>query len=153
MILDANFLEFIECLNKNEVRFVLIGGYAVVLNGHSRSTGDLDIFIESTEENAEKVLKAIDDFGFGSIGFTKEDLLYKDGVVQMGTPTIRSDILSNVDGITFEETFASAKDHVEENVSMKVIHINHLIASKLAVGRKKDIADVEALQKILNKRK
>ena len=153
MILDANFLEFIECLNKNEVRFVLIGGYAVVLNGHSRSTGDLDIFIESTEENAEKVLKAIDDFGFGSIGFTKEDLLDKDGVVQMGTPPIRIDILSNVDGITFEVTFASSKDHVEENVSMKVIHINHLIASKLAVGRKKDIADVEALQKILNKRK
>lgn len=105
MILDANFLEFIEYLNKNEVRFVLVGGYAVVLNGHNRSTGDLDIFVERTENNIEKVLKAIDDFGFGSISFTKADLMDKDSLVQ------------------------------------------------IAVGRKKDIADVEALQKIINKGK
>ncbi len=153
MILDANFLEFIECLNKNEARFVLVGGYAVVLNGHNRSTGDLDIFIERTEENIERVLTAIDDFGFGSIGFTKEDLLDTTSLIQMGLPPIRIDILSDVDGITFEETYKEAKDYEEEGVKMKVIHVNHLIATKLTVGRKKDIADVEALQKIINKGK
>jgi hypothetical protein len=75
MIFDSLFLEFLDLLNKNNARYVVIGGYAVVIHGVNRTTGDLDIFIERTKENAEKILKTVDEFGLGSIGFTEDDLL------------------------------------------------------------------------------
>lgn len=153
MILDFNFLEFIECLNKRGAKYVLIGGYAVVLNGHSRSTGDIDFFIERTEDNIDKVLQAIEDFGFGGIGFTREDLMDEGSIVQMGVPPLRIDILSSLPGVRFEEVWDEANEYEEEGIKLKVININHLIANKLAVGRDKDKADVTALQKILNKKK
>lgn len=153
MILDINFLEFIECLNKRGAKYVLIGGYAVVLNGHSRSTGDIDFFIERTEDNIDKVLQAIEDFGFGGIGFTREDLMDEGSIVQMGVPPLRIDILSSLPGVRFEEVWENANEYEEEGIKLKVININHLIANKLAVGRDKDKADVTALQKILNRKK
>jgi len=153
MILDFNFLEFIECLNKRGAKYVLIGGYAVVLNGHSRSTGDIDFFIERTEDNIDKVLQAIEDFGFGGIGFTREDLMDEGSIVQMGVPPLRIDILSSLPGVRFEEVWENANEYEEEGIKLKVININHLIANKLAVGRDKDKADVTALQKILNRKK
>jgi predicted nucleotidyltransferase len=153
MLLDSNFLEFIGFLNKNDVRFVLVGGYAVVINGHNRTTGDLDIFIDIEDSNIDKILKAIDDFGFGSIGFTKDDFKDENSIVQMGVPPLRIDILSSLPGVTFEEVIDSAKDYEEDDVKMKVIHINHLIKNKIAVGREKDNADAKALQNILKREK
>lgn len=152
MILDSNFLEFIECLNKNNVEYILVGGYAVVLNGVNRTTQDLDIFIRRTDENADKVLKAIDDFGFGSIGFTKADLQDKQGIVQIGRPPLRIDILCELPGVDFETAYNEANDYEEEGVRIKVMHINQLITNKLAVARDKDLADAKALQKILKRK-
>lgn len=152
MILDSNFLEFIECLNKNKVEYILVGGYAVVLNGVNRTTQDLDIFIRRTDENADKVLKAIDDFGFGSIGFTKADLQDKQGIVQIGRPPLRIDILCELPGVDFETAYNEANDYEEEGVKIKVMHINQLITNKLAVARDKDLADAKALQKILKRK-
>ena len=141
---DANFLEFIECFNKNQVAYVLVGGYAVVLNGHSRTTGDMDFFIERTEENAKRVIKAIEDFGFGSIGFTVDDIMDESGFVRMGIEPLRIDILNTLPGVTFEEVYNGASTHEEHGVKIKVIHINHLIQNKTEVGRPQDIADVRA---------
>lgn len=153
MILDSNFLEFIEYLNKEGAKYVLIGGYAVVINGHSRSTGDIDIFIKIDNDNVEKVLMAIDDFGFGSIGFTAEDLTDEGSIVQMGVPPLRIDILNAIDGVTFDEAYKMAIEYEEEGVKMKVMHINHLIQNKEASGRDKDRDDAAALKKIIKKGK
>jgi predicted nucleotidyltransferase len=152
MIFDSNFLDFIKCLNSNKVAYVLVGGYAVVINGHTRTTGDLDVFVRGTAENAIKVIEAIDDFGFGSIGFTKEDILDSNGFVRMGVEPLRIDIFSSLPGVTFDEVIREANEYKEEDITMKVIHINHLIQNKLAVGRPQDIADVRALQKILKRK-
>jgi len=113
----------------------------------------MDFFVERTIANAEKLIKAIDDFGFGSIGFTIEDIMDENGFMRMGKEPLRIDILSSLPGITFDEVINSAEVYEEDGVKIKVIHINHLIKNKLAVGRPQDIADVKALQKIINRKK
>ena len=153
MIFDTLFLEFIEALNKNEARYVLIGGYAAIIHGVNRVTGDLDIFIERSRENAIKILKAIDDFGLGSIGFKEEDLVNEDFVVQMGRPPYRIDILNSIPGVTFEEAYNAAVLYEEDDIKIKCIHINHLLNNKKAVGRNKDLMDVKALEKIIKRNK
>jgi len=153
MIFDSIFLEFIDTLNKNDVRYVLIGGYAAIIHGVNRVTGDIDIFIERSSENAVKVLKAIDDFGLGSIGFTEKDLTDEDVVVQMGRVPYRIDILNAIPGVTFDEAFSSAIIYEENDVRVKCIHINHLLNNKRAVGRNKDLMDVKAIEKILKRKK
>jgi predicted nucleotidyltransferase len=145
MIFDPNFLEFIDCLNKREAKYVLVGGLAAVIHGVNRVTGDMDIFIEASKPNASVVLAAIDDFGFGSIGFTEDDLLNPEMVVQMGRVPLRIDILSELPGINFKEVFDRAIEFKTDGVTMKVIHVNDLIANKESVGREKDIMDVKAL--------
>ncbi|MEN9522386.1 MAG: hypothetical protein RL065_763 [Bacteroidota bacterium] len=153
MFFDENFIEFISLLNKNEVKYVLVGGLAVVLNGHSRTTGDMDIYYEREENNVLKILKTIKDFGFGGIGFTKEDLMDVNGIVQMGRPPLRIDLLCELPGVNFKEVFESAFKYEDSGVTMKVIHINHLINNKIAVGRDKDLSDAKALKKIIDRRK
>lgn len=153
MIFDPIFLEFIDTLNKNNVRYILIGGYAAIIHGVNRVTGDIDIFIERSVENAVNVLKAIDDFGLGSIGFTEKDLTDEDVVVQMGRVPYRIDVLNAIPGVTFEEAFNSAVIYEENGVKVKCIHINHLLNNKKAVGRPKDLMDVKAIEKILKRKK
>jgi predicted nucleotidyltransferase len=150
-IFDVNFLEFLDCLNKREAKYILIGGLAVIIHGVNRTTGDMDIFIEPSVENANKVLNAINDFGFGSIGFTIEDILNPDIVVQMGRVPLRIDILSELPGIIFSKTFEQALELETEGIKIKVIHINDLITNKEIVGRGKDILDVKALKEIIRK--
>jgi predicted nucleotidyltransferase len=150
---DSNFVDFIECLNKNDAKYVLVGGYAVVINGHTRTTGDIDFFVKRTEENAKNVIKAIDDFGFGGIGFTIDDVLDENGFMRMGIEPLRIGILSSLPGVSFDDVYNQAEEHEDGGVKFKVIHINHLIQNKLAVGRPQDIADVNALQKILKRKK
>jgi predicted nucleotidyltransferase len=152
-MLDPDFLDFIESLNKYKAAYVLVGGYAAIINGHNRTTGDLDIFVERTEENAIKVISAIEDFGFGSIGFTVKDVLDENGFMRMGVEPLRIDVLNSLPAVTFEEVYQQSEEYEDEGVKMKVIHINHLIANKRAVGRPKDMADVRALEKILKRKK
>lgn len=150
--MDENFLEFIELLNKHEVKYVLIGGWAVIFYGYERTTGDMDIFIERTEENAEKVLNALRDFWGSTIGFTKEDLLDEDEICHMGQKPLRIDILNSIPGVTFKEVYATSNFYEDSGVRIRCIHINELIENKKASGRLKDLADAEKLEKILKKR-
>ncbi len=152
-IFDPLFLEFIQLLNRNNAKYILIGGYAVILNGVNRTTGDMDIFIENTVSNAEKVLKTIDDFGLGSIGFSIEDLTEENSVVQMGRIPYRIDILNSIPGVSFEDAFSKSDIFIEDNIEVRCIHIDHLIDNKMAVKRDKDLSDAKALKKILNRRK
>ncbi len=131
----------------------MIGGYAVVINGVNRTTGDLDIFIERTRENATNVLKAIYEFGLGSIGFTEDDLVDEDWIVQMGRIPYRIDILNAIPGVTFAEAYEASVIYEEDHIAIRCIHINHLINNKKAVGRNKDLMDVKTLEKILKRKK
>ena len=96
---NQDFKEFIESLNANQVRYLVIGGYAVALHGHPRYTKDLDVWVECSPDNALALLKALGQFGMGSLGLTVDDFLVPDQVVQLGYPPNRIDILMVVSGI------------------------------------------------------
>lgn len=103
MIFDQNFIEFIELCNQYGVRYLVVGGYAVGIHGYPRNTGDMDIWIEKSDSNADNMMKVIERFGFASLGLTKEDFLTKDYITQLGYPPLRIDILSDLAEINFIE--------------------------------------------------
>lgn len=152
MTLNDNFIEFINLLNKNEVKYVLVGGWAVIFEGYSRTTGDIDFLVEISEDNADRILESIRQFWGSVIGFVKDDFLKEDNVIMMGRPPFRIDILTSISGVTFEEVFESSKIYKEEHFEVRCIHINELIRNKKSSGRFKDLADAEMLEKILRKR-
>lgn len=154
MIFNQDFTDFINLLEKNQVRYVLVGGLAVVMNGYFRTTKDMDIFFEASGENCHRLLKVISDFGFGYLKLTEDDLADKRGFIKLGTEPNRIDLFCDLPGVSFDEVFANAFEYKEEDssFSVKVIHINHLIQNKRAVGRTQDKLDIEKLEKILKRK-
>ena len=102
---SPDFREFVELLNKNDVLYMIVGGYAVGFHGHPRYTGDLDIWLLPTQENAIKIIKAIESFGFGSLGISEKDLSSEGLIIQLGYPPLRIDLLTSIDGVRFEECY------------------------------------------------
>jgi predicted nucleotidyltransferase len=148
MILEKDFEDFIVLLNKYQVEYMVIGGYALMFHGKPRYTGDLDIWIAISDQNAQKTLSVIKDFGMASLGLTKDDFL-KPGIInQIGYPPLRIDILNEIDGIEF----AQAKTNVQlvtmdNGVTINYIGVQDFIKNKKATGREQDIADIKEIQK------
>lgn len=150
--MNENFIDFISLLNKHKAKYVLVGGWAVIFEGYSRNTGDIDILIERENGNAEKLLTIIKEFLGSTIGFEKEDFLKEENVIMMGRPPFRIDILTDISGVSFEEVYKTSKIYEDDGLKIRCIHINELIKNKKASGRLKDLADAEMLEKILKKR-
>src|SRR5262245_40733324 len=106
MVLDKDFREFIALLNQNDVRYLVVGGYAVGFHGHPRYTKDLDIWIELSEENSENLVAALDAFGFASAEFKIEDFLNPGEFVQLGYPPNRIDLITSCEGLEFADCYA-----------------------------------------------
>ena len=153
MIFDKNFSDFIRLLEEKKVKYVLVGGLAVLIHGHFRTTKDMDIFYERSEENCRKVLDVIEKFGFKNLRLTIEDLKDERGYIQLGREPVRIDLFCDLPGVSFGEVYESAIDYKEDDFTVKVIHINHLIQNKKSVGRFQDLDDVKKLEKILQRRK
>lgn len=144
-MLNKDFREFIELLNLNKVKYLILGGYAIAFHGHPRYTKDLDVWLEMSEENASNVLKALEDFGFGDLEISKEDFLQKGMVVQLGYPPNRIDLINSPDGVDFDECY-DAKIEIEiDEVKISVIDLENLKKNKKASGRLQDLADLEKL--------
>lgn len=142
--LPKDFKEFIELLNNNKVRYLIIGGYAVVYHGYVRSTNDIDIWIDASEANIERLLSALDKFGFSALNFKKTDFV-PNQIVQLGYPPNRIDIITSPAGVSFDECYAS-KEQVElEMISVNFIDLKNLLKSKKAANRTRDLADLEEL--------
>ncbi len=152
MNLNENFVDFIKLLNEYNVKYVLIGGWAVVIHGYTRNTGDMDFFVDTSEENAEKIISVIKDFLGSTIGFTKQDFMKVDNIIMMGRPPFRIDVLTGISGVSFQEAYNSSKVYEDEGLAIRCIHINELIKNKKASGRTKDLGDAEMLEKIVKKR-
>jgi hypothetical protein len=146
-MLNKDFREFIESLNSNKVKYLVLGGYAIAFHGHPRYTKDLDIWLELSDENARNVLKALNDFGFGLLNFTKDDFLHKGMVVQLGYPPNRIDLINSPDGVEFAECFDSKVEVEIDNVKIFIIDLENLKRNKKASGRLQDLADLEKLEK------
>jgi len=144
-MLTQDFKEFLELLNKNQVEYLIVGGYAVAMHGYPRYTGDLDIWINANRETAAKMIKVLDEFGFGSLGLRQVDFMESGNVIQMGYPPFRIDILTRADGVDFADCYRDRVIVEYDGVIMPIINIKDLQKNKAASGRPKDLEDLRNL--------
>ena len=146
MELQPDFKELLELLNAHGVDFLIVGGYALAFLGAPRFTGDLDIFIKTSPENAGKIHAALNDFGFDSVGLTPEDFQRADHVIQLGVPPVRIDFVTTLDGVDWHAAWEGRSQGEYGDVPVCFLGKSEFIQNKKATGRLKDLADVEALQ-------
>ncbi len=146
MVLNKDFREFIELLNQNEVKYLIVGGYAVAVHGYPRYTKDIDIWIFTNEHNLKKIINVINEFGFKSTELKEKDFKGKDTVVQLGLPPNRIDLITELDGVEFDDCFDSKFEIVTDGLKMNFISLEHLKQNKKASGRYQDLADLENLE-------
>lgn len=145
-IFNDDFQDFIECLNKSKVKYILVGGYAVIIRGYSRSTGDMDIWVEKSEENYRRLLQAIITFGLPPVAIQKDQFFSVDyDTFSFGRPPYAIEILTAVKGLAFDLAFELSTMEVVNEIQVRVVHLNHLITAKKAAGRHKDLNDLENL--------
>jgi predicted nucleotidyltransferase len=145
--LPEDFRDLLIELADNGAEFVLVGGHAVAFHGHPRATKDMDVLIRANSSNAEKVYRALAAFGapLQSFEVQAKDFATYDGILQIGLPPRRVDILNRADGVNFDEAVADGSAFTLEGRRIPVIGRAALIKNKRAAGRAQDIADVEAL--------
>jgi len=146
MVLNQDFKEFIQSLNDNNVRYLVIGGYAVAFHGHPRYTKDIDIWIAMDAENAANIVKALDQFGFASLGLQASDFTAPDQIVQLGYPPNRVDMITTTPGVDFDTCYAARAQAEIDGIQVNFIDIENLKRNKAAVGRHQDLADIESLE-------
>jgi len=149
-IFDSDFRDFIQSLNDNDVDYLLVGGYAVILHGYRRTTGDLDIWVNRTKENYKKLSDAFYEFGLPLLDMTEDNFLNskKIDVYSYGRPPVAIDILIEVKGCSFNEALLQSKIYIEEELSIKFINLKTLKQAKNAAGRFKDLDDLEKLSEL-----
>lgn len=143
--LPPDFKDFLKLLNENSVRYLLIGGYAVGYYGYPRATHDMDVWIAVDSVNAEKMVDVMAEFGFAEGAISKEIFLRKDGVVRMGVPPLRLEILMSISGVNFEDCYDRGLTDEVDGLPVRIIHLEDLLANKKASGRYKDLDDVSNL--------
>jgi hypothetical protein len=147
MELDRDFSEFIVSCVAHEVRFLVVGGHALAAHGRPRFTKDLDIWVWVDRKNADRLVAALEDFGFGSLGLTPSDFLEEGVVVQLGYPPKRIDILTTIDGVQFPECWERRAEVIVGGQRVPFISAEDFVANKKASGRPQDVADVSALER------
>ena len=147
MEVQPDFKDLLRLFNVHKVEYMIVGGYALAYHGAPRYTGDIDIYIKPDSQNAEQIMKALADFGFGSVGLTVEDFENPDNVIQLGVPPVRVDIITSISGILWKDAYLGCVDGKYGDVPVKYIGLNEFIINKRTTGRKKDLSDLEALGK------
>ncbi|MCB2022044.1 MAG: nucleotidyltransferase [Rhizobacter sp.] len=144
-MLNRDFKEFAELLDARGVDYLVVGGYALAAHGHPRYTGDIDFWVRPEPDNLTRLLAALQDFGFGSLGLGVGDFA-ADTVVQLGQPPRRIDLLTAIDGVSFDACFARREIVDMDGVPLSIIGLEDFKANKRASGRLKDLADLESLE-------
>lgn len=142
---QKDFKELLELFNGHKIEYMIVGAYALAYHGAPRFTGDIDIFIKPSIDNAQRILSALADFGFGSLNLTIEDFQNPDSVVQLGVPPVRIDIMTSITGVTWEKADKGKVKGLYGDIPVHFLGREQYIANKRAIGRKKDLADLESL--------
>ncbi|MBC7616627.1 MAG: nucleotidyltransferase [Pedobacter sp.] len=147
-IFNEDFRDFIQALNNCKVRYVLVGGFSVILHGYSRTTGDIDIWVDRSSDNYQKIKLAFLEFGMPVFDMTEENFLKHKNwdVFTFGNPPSAIDLMLAVKGLSFDDTFNNATTFEDDGLLIKTIHKDDLISAKKAAGRPKDLDDLENLQ-------
>ena len=140
--------DFLTLLNKNNVEYLVVGGYAVGTYGYPRATGDLDVWINPVKENYPKIKNAVVAFGFPASGFLTEKEFLSQTMFRMGNPPLRIEILTDISGVRFSEAYKNKVERTIEGLTICYIGYDDLIKNKIASGRPKDILDVKYFEKI-----
>lgn len=148
MDLNPDFRDMLLTLNDAEVDYLVVGAYAVAAHGQPRATGDLDIWVRPDEPNAKKVYLAMQTFGTPTHLIKEKDFAVPSVVFQIGVPPGRIDILTVISGIDFDSAWASRIEVTMDGVTFPVIGRDDLLINKRSSGRPKDLADVDALERI-----
>lgn len=145
MEIQQDFKELLALFNDRKVEYIIVGGYALAFHGAPRYTGDIDILVKPDTQNARRIMVALNEFGFGSVGLTEADFESPDKVVQLGVPPVRIDIITSLTGVSWKEAFSGRVTGKYGDLPVYYIGRDQFIANKRAIGRKKDLADLDAL--------
>jgi predicted nucleotidyltransferase len=145
LTLPPDFKEFLKLLKEHDVRYLLIGGYAVGYHGYPRATDDMDIWVAIHPDNAAKLVSTLRAFGLDDPNLTPELFLQKPKIIRMGFPPMRLEIATSISGVEFDECYQSRIVDMLDGVEVNIIDLEHLKKNKKASGRAKDIADLENL--------
>jgi predicted nucleotidyltransferase len=143
--LPNDFREFLKFLTEAEVEYLLIGGYAVGYYGYPRTTADIDIWVAISPANAAKLVGVLNRFGMRDSSITPSVFQERGKIIRMGVPPMRIEILTEIDGVTFEECYASRTAAEIDGQKVNLISRQHLRINKRASGRHKDLDDLEHL--------
>ncbi len=145
MDLETDFKELLELFNARSVEYLIVGAYALAQHGVPRYTGDLDILVRPSADNAVRVMEALKAFGFGEIGLARQDFEKVGNVIQLGVPPVRIDIVTSISGVSWDEADGERIEGRYGDIAVGFLGREQIIANKRASGRKKDLADLEAL--------
>ena len=144
--LPQDFKELLQLLNSKRIEYLVVGGYAVALYGYPRATGDIDIWVAVSKENAPKIIEALKEFGFDVPELKEELFLEKGKNIRMGEPPIRIEILTSIDGVEFPECYKNKNTLTIDGIEINFISFQDLKKNKKACGRLQDLADLENLE-------
>ncbi len=146
-IFNPDFQDFIRALNDSDVKYILVGGYAVIIHGYNRTTGDLDIWVERSAENYHKLIQAFQKFGIPVFDMSLNNFLEntEQDVYTFGRPPVSIDVMLSVKGMSFESVYSNLEIREVDGLEVKVISLNELLKAKAASGRSRDIDDIENL--------
>jgi hypothetical protein len=148
MPLNSDLREFIECLNSNEVEYLVVGALAVSWHGFARYSADIDLLIRPSQANAVRVLRALSQFGFGSLDLSASDLTVPGKVIQLGYEPNRIDLMTSITGVSFEDAWDDRTRGDLDGLRVNFIGRSALLRNKDATGRAKDRIDAEELRKL-----
>ena len=148
--MNQDFQDLLHALCEAEAKFLVVGAYALAVHGKPRATGDIDIWVKPSPENARRVYAALEKFGAPLHELVVEDLSSPDVVFQMGLPPRRIDILTDITGVTFADAWPHRVETKFGEVSVPVLGVDQLIENKRAIGRTRDLADIEELEALLD---
>lgn len=143
--MNSDFKELLRIFNEKQVKYLVIGGYAVMKHSEPRFTKDLDLWVWTAPENAKLVFRALQEFGAPLTGLAEADFTQPEAFYQMGRPPVRIDILMSIDGIDFEEAWGNHIESDFDGVPAHIISKQDLITAKRAAGRPQDLVDLESL--------
>jgi len=146
MEVQQDYKELLELFNSHKVEYIIVGAYALAFYGIPRYTGDIDIFVKPDSLNAKNIIKALNEFGFESVGLKESDFTTPDKVIQLGVSPCRVDIITSLSGISWEEAYSDREKDKYGDISVFYLGKKTFIINKKSIGRKKDLADIEEIE-------
>ena len=146
MALSKDWREFLELLNSRGVDYVIVGAQSMAFHGRPRHTGDLDILVRPTPDNARLLLTLLNQFGFEQSSFKETDFLQPEQIIQLGRAPSRIDLLTSISGVSTNEAFTSKISAILDGIPVFILGRDALIRNKRAVGRPQDLADLAVLE-------